>query len=138
MSQFLLLSSWKLNLAKTFYSFNLLAFLDRNELLPLSQKLTSDDLKLDERITDDLQEKLDFQMSIVRRRMQFDFERVKLAGLKLKSYFIEPIDLSIQVMGIRNGKSVFSFRMRKLGDDFFRLEDEWRLKQKQEMAKKRL
>lgn len=77
-------------------------------------------------------------MSIVRRRMQFDFERVKLAGLKLKSYFIEPIDLSIQVMGIRNGKSVFSFRMRKLGDDFFRLEDEWRLKQKQEMAKKRL
>lgn len=100
--------------------------------------MTSDDLKLDERIADDLQEKLDYQMSIVRRKMQFDFERVKLAGRKLKEYFIDPIDLPVQVIGINNGKSVFSFRIRKLGDEFFRLEDEWRMKQKEESAKKRL
>lgn len=113
-------------------------FFLRNELLPLSQKLTLDDLKLDERITEDLQEKLDFQMSIVRRKKQFDFEKVKLAGKKIKEHFIDPIDFPIQVIGINNGKSVFSFRIRKLGEDFFRLEDEWRMKKTQELAKKKL
>lgn len=117
---------------------NFFLYFLRNDLLPLSQKLTLDDLKLDERITDDLQEKLDFQMSIVRRKKQFDFEKVKLAGKKIKEYFIDSIDFPIQVIGINNKKSVFSFRIRKLGDDFFRLEDEWRVKKKQEMSKKKL
>lgn len=106
--------------------------------MPDSQKLTPEDLKLDERITADLQEKLDFQMSIVRRKMQFDFERVKLAGKKLQEYFIDPIDFPIQVTGINNGKCVFSFRIKKLGEDFHRLEQELRIKKKNEKSKRKL
>lgn len=106
--------------------------------MPDSQKLTAEDLKLDKRITADLQEKLDFQMSIVRKKKQFDFEKVKLAGKKLLEYFIDPIDFPIQVIGINNGKSVYSFRIKKLGEDFHRLEQELRIKKKQEMKNKKL
>lgn len=95
-------------------------------------------MKLDERINADLQEKLDYQMSIVRRKMQFDFEKVKLAGKKLQEYFIDPIDFPFQVNGIKNGKSVYSFRIKKLGEDFFQLEQELRIKKKNQKSKRKL
>ena len=105
--------------------------------MPESQRLTAEDLELDDRITDDLQERLDRQMDVVRRKKEFDFEKVKLAGRKLKEHFIDPIDFPIKVNGINNGKTVYSFRLRKLGETFARLQDEMELRVKQAAVKRR-
>lgn len=109
----------------------------RNALLPQSQKLTTKDLELDERISDDLQQELDIQMDIVRRKKAFDYEKVKLAGKKLKEYFIDPVDFPIQVIGINNLTTVYSFRIKKLGNDFYLLKHEMELKMRQASKKKR-
>jgi hypothetical protein len=119
---------------KIFTSF---IFFFRNSLLPESQKLTFEDLELDDRITNDLQDKLDRQMDVVRRIKEFDYEKVKLAGRKLKEHFIDPIDFPIQVIGINNGKSVYSFRLRKLGEEFDRLHEEMESKIRQASIKRR-
>lgn len=105
--------------------------------MPHSQKLRTEDLELDARITDDLQEKLDRQMDVVRRKKEFDYEKVKLAGKKLKEHFIDPIDFPVQVSGINNKKSVFSFRIRKLGENFASLQKQIEFKIKQATIKKR-
>lgn len=105
--------------------------------LPESQKLTAKDLELDDRISDDLQQKLDILMDVVRRRKEFDYERVKLAGRKLMEHFINPVDFPIQVVGINNQKTVYSFRIKSLGDDFYHLKNEMDLKIKQAAQKTR-
>lgn len=76
-------------------------------------------------------------MEVVRRKKAFDYEKVKLAGKKLKEYFIDPIDFPIQVIGINNGKTVYSFRIKKLGNDFYHLKSEMELKIRQAAKKKR-
>lgn len=105
--------------------------------MPQSQKLSIKDLELDDRISDDLQQKLDIQMDVVRRKKEFDYEKVKLAGKKLKEYFIDQIDFPIQVIGVNNGKTVFSFRIKKLGNDFYHLKDEMELRMRHAAKKKR-
>lgn len=109
----------------------------RNARMPESQKLTEADLELDPRISEDLQQKLDLQMDVVRRKKEFDYERVKLAGRKLMEHFIDPVDFPIQVIGVTNGKTVYSFRIKKLGDDFKQLKIELEIKLRQEAKKKR-
>lgn len=95
------------------------------------------DLELDDRISDDLQQKLDIQMDVVRRKKEFDYERVKLAGKKLMEYFIDPIDFPVRVAGINNEKTVYSFRIKKLGYDFQRLRDDLKVKVRQEARRHR-
>ncbi|KAG5669779.1 hypothetical protein PVAND_000072 [Polypedilum vanderplanki] len=108
--------------------------LKKNSQLPDSQKLTPADLHLDDRITDDLQQKLDIQMEIVRRQKEFDYEKARLAGKKLMEHFIDPIIYPIEVIGIQNNLSVFSFRIKKLGKEFLQLKEELKIK-KEEAAK---
>lgn len=112
-------------------------FSNRNSQLPESQRLTPADLTLDDRIIDDLQQKLDIQMDIVRRQKEFDFEKAKLAGKKLMEHFIEPIIYPIEVIGIKNGLSVFSFRIKKLGKEFYNLKEEVEEKLEAALKKKR-
>lgn len=112
-------------------------FSNRNSQLPESQRLTPADLTLDDRIIDDLQQKLDIQMDIVRRQKEFDFEKAKLAGKKLMEHFIEPIIYPIEVIGIKNGLSVFSFRIKKLGKEFYKLKEEVEEKLEAALKKKR-
>lgn len=76
-------------------------------------------------------------MDVVRRRKEFDYERVKLAGKKLMEHFIDPIDFPIQVVGINNGKTVYSFRVKKLSDDYFHLQDEMEIKLREVAKRKR-
>lgn len=76
-------------------------------------------------------------MDVVRRKKEFDYERVKLAGRKLMEYFIEPVDFPVQVIGINNNKTVYSFRIKKLNDNFFHLRDELELKIREAAKKKR-
>lgn len=112
--------------------------MNRNLTLPDSQKLSSEDLELDNRITYDLQDKLDRQMDVVRRKKEFDFEKVKLAGKKLIEYYIAPLhEFPIEVIGISNGKSVYSFRIKKLDDDYFHLKDDLEEKIRENAQKKK-
>jgi hypothetical protein len=76
-------------------------------------------------------------MDVVRRQKEFDFEKARLAGKKLMEHFIEPIVYPIEVIGIQNGLSVFSFRIKKLGKDFSRLKDELRMKKDEAMRRQR-
>lgn len=105
--------------------------------MPKSQKLTVEDLELDERISKDLQQKLDFQMDVVRRKKEFDYEKAKLAGKKLMQHFIDPIDFPIMVIGIKNSKTVYSFRIKKLGADFHHLRSEMEMRMMQAAKFKR-
>lgn len=106
-------------------------------MMPNSQKLTSADLELDTRISEDLQQQLDIQMDVVRRKKEFDYEKVKLAGKKLMAHFIDSIDFPIQVIGVKSSKSVFSFRIKKLGLEFAHLQDEMERKIQEAARKKR-
>lgn len=95
-------------------------------------------MELDSRITFDLQDKLDRQMDVVRRKKEFDFEKVKLAGKKLIEYYIAPLhEFPIEVIGINNGKSVYSFRIKKLDDDYFQLKDDLEVKIRENAQKKK-
>lgn len=109
----------------------------RNSLLPDSQRLTSKDMVLDKRINDDLQQKLNIQMETVRRKKEFDFEKARLAGKKLIEHFIDPIVFPIQVIGINNSQSIFSFRFKKLGRELVKLRIEFEMKIREAAKKKR-
>lgn len=109
----------------------------RNSLLPDSQKLTLADLVLDKRISNDLQQKLDIQMEVVRRKKEFYFEKAKLAGKKLMEHFLDPIVFPIQVIGIRNQESIYSFRFKKLGKELVRLRSELEMKIREAAKKKK-
>lgn len=99
--------------------------------------MTDEDLELDTRISGNLQHKLDLQMDVVRRKKEFDYERVKLAGRKLMEYFIDPVHFPVQVIGVTNGKTIYSFRIKKLGDDFKYLKKELEQKLRQAAKNKR-
>lgn len=94
-------------------------------------------MTLDERICNDLQQKLDIQMEIVRRKKEFDFEKAKLAGKKLMEHFIEPINFPIQVNSIRNNQSIYSFRFKKLGKELVKLRSELEMKIREAAKKKK-
>lgn len=106
-------------------------------MMPDSQKLSSEDLELDSRISEDLQQSLDIQLEVVRRKKEFDYERAKLAGEKLMAHFIDPIHFPIQVIGINNEKTVYSFRIKRLGSDYFQLRNEMELKIQEDAKRKR-
>lgn len=92
---------------------------------------------LDKRINNDLQQKLDIQMDTVRRKKEFDFEKAKLAGKKLIEHFIDPIVFPIQVIGIKNHESIFSFRFKKLGKELVKLRIELEMKIRESAKKKK-
>ena len=94
-------------------------------------------MTLDKRINDDLQQKLGIQMDIVRRKKEFDFEKAKLAGKKLKEHFIDPIIFPIQVNGIRNCERIFSFRFKRLGRELANLRIELEMKTREAAKKKK-
>lgn len=97
----------------------------RNLCLPESQRLKPDELILDMRITKNLQEKLAKEMEVIREKQAFEFEKTQIAGKKLIKYFIEPLeDFPIEVVGIKNKKSVYSFRIKKLDEEYYLLKDE--------------
>ena len=73
-----------------------------NATLPESQQLSQNDLELDRRITNDLQEGLNNELAGIKEQQAFVFEKAKLAGKKLLDYFIEPLqEFPIEVLGIK-------------------------------------
>ncbi|GAB0093262.1 uncharacterized protein DMENIID0001_083410 [Sergentomyia squamirostris] len=95
--------------------------IERNSQLPEDQRIgESDELYIDERINRDLQNSLDREMNLLKRKMAFDVGKAKLASTKMMSYFIDPLETyPIEVAGLNTPKSVKSFRIQKLNEDYF-------------------
>uniref|UniRef100_A0A182N7M8 Cilia- and flagella-associated protein 44 n=1 Tax=Anopheles dirus TaxID=7168 RepID=A0A182N7M8_9DIPT len=96
------------------------ALLVRNRALPEAYRIPVTDFVLDERIMDDLRGQLESAMGLVHRRMAFDVEKVRIAAGKLQRFFLDPLEsYPIEVLAVRSGQSVKSFRIEKLDDDYF-------------------
>ncbi|KFB51082.1 AGAP006735-PA-like protein [Anopheles sinensis] len=96
------------------------ALLERNRSLPESYRIPVTDFVLDERITDDLRSQLEAEMALVHRRMAFDVEKVRITADKLHRFFLNPLErFPIEVLAVSTGRSVKSFRIEKLDDDYF-------------------
>lgn len=78
------------------------ALIKRNRALPVSQQIPYSELELDPRITLSLKKRFESEMELVKRKKAFDVEKVKLAGEKLRRYFLEPLEsYPIAVVGIK-------------------------------------
>lgn len=78
------------------------ALIKRNKALPVSQQIPWSELELDPRITQSLQKRFDSEMELVKQKKAFDVEKVKLAGEKLRKYYLEPLEsYPIEVVGIK-------------------------------------
>lgn len=76
--------------------------LSRNQALPESQRFAMEDFILDERITADMQQELEADMDLVRRKTAFDVEKTRLSGEKLKNFFLAEMEsVPIEVLGVR-------------------------------------
>ncbi|XP_035917499.1 cilia- and flagella-associated protein 44 isoform X1 [Anopheles stephensi] len=96
------------------------ALLERNRALPEAFRIPVTDFVLDERIMDDLREQLEAELGLVHRKMAFDVEKVRIAAGKLERFFLEPLEsYPIEVLAVRSGQSVKSFRIEKLDDDYY-------------------
>lgn len=77
-------------------------------------------------------------MEKVREKQAFEFEKAQIAGRKLLEYFIEPLEsYPIEVLGIRNRKSVHSFRVKKLDDEYFFLKEDLEDRIRQDAEKRK-
>ncbi|EFN70133.1 WD repeat-containing protein 52 [Camponotus floridanus] len=65
--------------------------MERNNALPKSHRITSEELELDLRITADLSKELETEMIIIREKLAFKVEKSKLRLQKLLKHFIQPI-----------------------------------------------
>ncbi|XP_052861271.1 cilia- and flagella-associated protein 44 [Anopheles cruzii] len=115
------------------------ALLERNRALPPAYRIPVTDFVLDERIMDDLREQLEADMSLVHRRMAFDVEKVRITARKLSRFFLEPLEsFPIEVLAVRSERSVKSFRIEKLDDEYFETVKEVdRLVEAEELRKRR-
>ncbi|XP_035792074.1 cilia- and flagella-associated protein 44-like [Anopheles albimanus] len=93
--------------------------LERNSRLPASYRIPVTDFVLDERIMDDLKERLASEMKLVHRRMAFDVEKVRITAEKLHRFFLEPLEsFPVEVLAVRSGQSVKSFRIERLDEEY--------------------
>ncbi|XP_008204820.1 cilia- and flagella-associated protein 44 isoform X2 [Nasonia vitripennis] len=94
--------------------------LKRNNSLPISQRLTDEELELDPRITADLKQQLQAEMDIVHKKLAYNAEKCKLRLKKLMDHFIEPITcLPFAVKKIlKPNAMVYSLRELKLTGDY--------------------
>ncbi|XP_011500262.1 PREDICTED: uncharacterized protein LOC105364098 [Ceratosolen solmsi marchali] len=65
--------------------------LKKNNALPLSQRLTDEELQLDPRVIQNLNVHLDNEMDLVYKKLEHNVEKHKLKLKKLMDHFIEPI-----------------------------------------------
>lgn len=84
------------------YREEFLEIMDRNNRIIESQRVQQSEIRLDDRITQQLEENFQQQYDLMKRKLAFDLEKSRLLARKVKQYFIEPLDhLVIHVFGIR-------------------------------------
>lgn len=88
--------------------------LSRNSKLLPSQIIPVEELELDERVTEYLDDKLEEQLALVRRKMAFDVQKSEVGLNKLMSHFIEPLSYyPFIVRGLNSDVFVKMLRQRK-------------------------
>lgn len=84
------------------YKIEFLDIVRRNALLKASMQLDLKTVNLDDRISADIQKRLDEEMELVERRKAYEVEKCKLLTKKIKDFYISPLqELPIELHGIR-------------------------------------
>lgn len=84
------------------YKVEYLDIVRRNNLLKPSMQLDLKTVNLDDRITADIQKKLDQEMELVERKKAYEVEKCKLLTKKIKDFYISPLqELPIELHGIK-------------------------------------
>lgn len=74
----------------------------RNKKISDSQRIQQSEIRLDDRIAQQLEENFQQQYDLMTRKLAYDLEKSRLQAKKVKEYFIDPLDhLVIQVFGIK-------------------------------------
>lgn len=74
----------------------------RNDVLPIKQRFSSDELELDDRISQNLSEEFQRKMEMIRRRMAFDVEKSRLLKNKVENFLTTNLECwPIEVLAIR-------------------------------------
>lgn len=74
----------------------------RNKTLLQSQQMSNKNTVLDQRISDNMHSKLNEHKSVMQRKLAFNSEKQKLQAIKVKDYFISPLNsMPIELHGIR-------------------------------------
>lgn len=115
------------------------AILKRNQNLPESQRLTPEELILDQRIIDDIDETLQSEMDLVQRKIAWPLEKSKCQFEKLRRYFIDPLEThTLRVYGIEKlDRFVETFRLKSFGAEFQKYKDLVLVKLEEKEAKGR-
>lgn len=78
------------------------ALMKRNRAMVAQQRLNEENIMIEERITESLQESLLQQSQLVKRKLAFDLEKNRLLVQKVQEFFIEPVeDLITEVFSLR-------------------------------------
>lgn len=89
------------------YKMEFLDIVRRNNLLKTSMQLDLRTINLDDRITADIQKRLDQEMELVERRKAYEVEKCKMLTQKIKDFYISPLEeLPIELHGIKLVKFV--------------------------------
>ncbi len=84
------------------YKAEFLDIVRRNRLLKESMQLDLRTINLDDRITADIQKRLDQEMELVEKRKAYEVEKCKLLTKKVKDFYISPLqELPIELHGIK-------------------------------------
>lgn len=84
------------------YKIEYLDIVRRNKLLKPSMQLDLKTINLDDRITADIQKRLDREMELVERRKAYEVEKCKILTKKIKDFYISPLaELPIELHGIK-------------------------------------
>lgn len=102
--------------------------LKRNKKLLPSQIIPNEDLEVDQRVTEYLDNKFQEELALVKRKLAFDVQKSELRMMKLRKNFIDNLyHIPIIVTGLRSEISVKMLRQRKvsvLNDEMLMIVDE--------------
>lgn len=97
----------------------------RNSNLLPSQVVPDHQLELDPRVTKDLIDKLETELKLVFRKLEFSVRKSELGMKKILSHFLDPLEsFPIAVRGIRNKVTVRVLRALKLSQKFYPMQEQ--------------
>ncbi|KAF5282198.1 hypothetical protein FQR65_LT02895 [Abscondita terminalis] len=89
-----------------------------SKLLP-TQIIPRSKLDVDPRISEDLEKRLQTNLSLVKKKLEYNVEKSRVRMQKLKKHFIDPLDVfPIMVKAVNKDVSVAVMRQRKLSSKF--------------------
>lgn len=94
--------------------------LRRNEKLLPTQVIPRDQLEIDPRITEDLQQIIDSEMALEKRKLAYQVEKSKVAMEKLMDHCTNSLDVfPLVISNLSNTQTVNTTRQRSLSENFY-------------------